>query len=519
VLRVCFDAYIEDVRGYMISWEGLRDILDERLRELIDAERIQLKKEGPYPVNSSEIRKMNTISSYRKAIETISAIRVDPKSSGSAAIPPFAQKLASEILKSANIELEESSDLYNRFCEATLEMYLGFTEHRIALNDEARSFNVVQSLPIVTPPSVTSMKDDITPLSEVAEKYCKEMVAGKNWSVKTESEMRYAYSLLAKITNDMPITSFDDHTAQFFKETLQKLPSNMNKKPLYRTKTIKELVATKIPQEDLLSITKINALIGRVSQLFKWASKNSYAKSNPFAGIGIKQKKGVKDKPRVPFEDSDLITLFSTSLFQKGTILHPHYYWLPLLGLYTGARLNELCQLYLTDIYKKDGFWVFDINDNDDKKLKNEPSRRVFPIHSRLIALGLLDYVETLRVLGQPRLFPELKRTVDGYSRDASKWFGRYRHACGVTDDRKPFHSFRHTVLNFLKQKKIIPAMIMGVSGHKDETMATGHYGDPYELSVLAPVVETLEFPIEVNKFDFSKVIRKPVKKSSKKTV
>ena len=32
----------------------------------------------------------------------------------------------------------------------------------------------------------------------------------------------------------------------------------------------------------------------------------------------------------------------------------PAYYWVPLLGQYTGARLNELCQLYVNDIKEID---------------------------------------------------------------------------------------------------------------------------------------------------------------------
>lgn len=104
--------------------------------------------------------------------------------------------------------------------------------------------------------------------------------------------------------------------------------------------------------------------------------------------------------------------------------LRPHYYWSPLLELYTDARIEELCQLHLNDIRKVDGIWCFDINDNTpDKKLKSPASKRLVPIHTRLIELGFLDYKK--RVKGT-RLFPELKRRRDGYSQDASKWFGRF---------------------------------------------------------------------------------------------
>jgi integrase len=269
---------------------------------------------------------------------------------------------------------------------------------------------------------------------------------------------------------------------------------------LYRDKPIKDVVAMQIPKNDLLSITKVNAYIGSVSELFKWAIRNGYTHLNPFTGIKLKEKVADHEK-RIPFDKSDLKAIFSTPIFQQSKHLHPYYYWLPLLGLFTGARIDELCQLYLEDIYQKEELWVIDFNEKDDKKLKNEPSVRVIPIHSRLIELGLIDYCAKLRKNGQVRLFPELKKERDGYSQTASKWFSRYRISCGVTHKRKAYHSFRHTVDNDLKQRKEIVSIIAGILGHKDDNMTTGLYGMKYEPSTLVSAVESLSFQIEVAKF------------------
>jgi integrase len=114
-----------------------------------------------------------------------------------------------------------------------------------------------------------------------------------------------------------------------------------------------------------------------------------------------------------------------------------------LLGLYTGARLEELCQLHQEDVRDEEGIWVISINDQGEKKLKTHASKRIIPVHPKLIELGLPDYVTSQQDKGETRLFPELTRGRDGYSTAASKWFSRYRQSIGLFNQSPPkdFHS------------------------------------------------------------------------------
>lgn len=506
VLRVCFDECLEEVRANMVSWEELRTILDERLVQLIAAEREKLKREGPYPLIANEIWK-GAIDSYPQEIQAISAARSNRVMGGPIDISKFAQNLTGNILQAANIDLDKSTDLYMAFCEATIRMYLEFTQQRIVLNDESRSFQAQLSPPVI-PPSVpvpvshgeNKKEQKGILISEAVEIYCKEMVAGGNWTPKTESEYRAAYKMLIGTVNDMPIESVDYPVAQFFKATLVKLPSNMNKKPLYKGKSIKAVAEMLIPKKELLSISKVNAYVMRISALFNWATRSGYVKLNPFSGQKIKEKVAAHEK-RDPFSLMDLKALFSSPDYLLKKHKHPHYYWLPLLGLFTGARIDELCQLHLEDFYQIGDLWVFDINGKGDKKLKNQASARVIPIHSRLIDLGLVEYVFQLKKKGEVRLFPELKKQRDGYSQAASKWFSRYRKRCGVKNEQKTFHSFRHTVIDYLKQNGAAKEKIAAIAGHKDESVTMGLYGKPYEPVNLHSVIEALDFKIDVPHF------------------
>jgi integrase len=505
-LRVCFEGNLDAVRASMSTWEELRKSLDSRLDQLLVLERQRLKDRGPYPITAEDIWKHNTIPSYLQAIDDISLCRSDSLSTGT--VPEFAVDLAEDILQASGIELDRSSDLFTRFCEQTVRMYLAYTEQRLALNRQANSFEPPPQ-PVTTPLPAPAPTKKVGPLlSQVVEKYCAEMVAGGNWTDKTEAEYRAIYKLLLNIIPDCPVVLVDHAASGVFKETLMRLPSNMNKKPLYRDKAVKDVAAMQIPKEDLLSISKVNANLSRVSSLFIWVVKHGHTQVNPFSGLKIKEKVASHEK-RDPFSAADLQTLFGSPEYQGGKTKHPYQYWLPLMGLFTGARIDELCQLHLDDIRQEGELWVLDINAKGDKKLKTLSSARVIPLHTCLLKLGLVEYAEWLRKKGQSRLFPELKKRRDGYSQDASKWFARYRVRCGVAGERKTFHSFRHTVANYLKQRGEVKEKIAAICGHKDESITTGLYGKPYEPVALAPVIEALDFPVAVSPLQ---VYGKPLK-------
>jgi integrase len=165
--------------------------------------------------------------------------------------------------------------------------------------------------------------------------------------------------------------------------------------------------------------------------------------SNPAEGLQIKRQKRA-DQERQEYTSKDLKKLIGSKEYIEGKHRHSYAYWTPLIALYSGCRLEEICQLHLEDIRQEKGVWVFDINDKGEKRLKNRSSERLIPIHHQLVDLGLLDHVYSLADKGEERLFPELQKRRDGYGQTVSKWFQRYKKRCGITSC-KTFHSFRHT--------------------------------------------------------------------------
>ncbi|MDR3414257.1 MAG: hypothetical protein P4L87_25400 [Formivibrio sp.] len=204
-----------------------------------------------------------------------------------------------------------------------------------------------------------------------------------------------------------------------------------------------------------------------------------------------------------------------------------HCYWLPHLGLFTGARINELCQINPQVDVLQDSesgewhLWITDETEADSrirKSVKTGDSRKV-PLHKKLIELGFLEYVIRLKSKGEKLLFPAWKPVNERASGNAEDWF---RDLLRDTDlrDETPFsnilgaHAFRHTLLTYGAIQEPTPLRLFCITGHaqdgEDEDLpfkATGAARGYLDASLLAPVRDKAEL---LNKLDYKINFIKP---------
>lgn len=128
--------------------------------------------------------------------------------------------------------------------------------------------------------------------------------------------------------------------------------------------------------------------------------------------VGKPKKRGKGGtKARLPFEIREVERIFSPAIYLKtpGAIKGSRTeYWGPLIALYTGMRIEEICQSRVSDIREHRGQPFFSVIDGEDQELKTETSRRNVPIHEELIRFGFLDFVEAGRNAGNERAGPTL---------------------------------------------------------------------------------------------------------------
>ena len=219
--------------------------------------------------------------------------------------------------------------------------------------------------------------------------------------------------------------------------------------------------------------------------LFSFAEEREYRKGNPAKNLKLKDKRRA-DQIQDIFTTEDLEKLFVNShQYRNDTHKEPFKFWMPLIGLHTGMRLEEIGCLYVDDVKTKNGIVYFDINENrPDKRVKTE-ERRV-PLHPFLAReLNFTGYVKSLPKDG--RVFSELKYVKNRYTHTFSQWFRTYKTKCVIKalPRKKTFHSFRHTLPTHLKQKEVNDTYISELLGHKHKGMTLGRYAKRYPLKQL----------------------------------
>lgn len=238
--------------------------------------------------------------------------------------------------------------------------------------------------------------------------------------------------------------------------------------------------------------------------IFQAAVDNARLPANPAHGIKLPKPK-VSEKPRVPFGRNDLNALFRSPVYVAG--LRPiggageAAYWLPLIGLFTGARLEEIGQLETDDVRRERDIWFFHFAPEgatdapSGKHQKTTSSRRRVPLHPELFRLGFLDYVASMQKAGQRKLFPRL-RSAEGRQRTASfsQWFGRYIGKLGITDSRLVFHSSRHGFKDACRESGIPLEHHERFTGHANRSVGDSYGGDHFPLAPLAESMAKLHY-------------------------
>lgn len=258
-------------------------------------------------------------------------------------------------------------------------------------------------------------------------------------------------------------------------KTIDQQQSKLEKLSAYLTKEGKPLdfdaVSAWLDSLKLASKTLTQYLLAG-NTFWKWAVKHDTRwredyrdKANPFENHELPQTRGKQraDRQRKDFQPKEIAELHAAALAADHTTLAD----LILLGAYTGARIEELCQLRVEHLIEPDGVASFDIVDS-----KTTAGIRVVPVHPALSSI-----VERLKEDSKDGyLIRSDSKNKYGIRSDAlSKAFGRLKEAKGY-GAQHVFHSIRKTVITQLVRAEVQGTLIAELVGHETGTVTFDVY-------------------------------------------
>jgi integrase len=331
---------------------------------------------------------------------------------------------------------------------------------------------------------------------------------------KTSTRMEFAKGIdrFIELHGDLDVAQINRRHVREFREAAQLVPKHRPGK--LRKARLPELAewSREHPGTVCIAASTINKWLTCLQSVLNWARKNGVISdeapwADPVAGMRLKEPRS----KRRPWEPEELSVLFGSPIYVQGA--RPiggkgeAAYWLPLLALYSGARLNELAPMCVNDVRPDaaSGVRFFTVIQDEEagRSVKTETSVRAVPIHPELVRIGFIEFVDQMRRRdGQSaRLFPGLQQgSKGGFVEAFSKWFGRYKRFLGIDNENSVFHSFRHGFKDALRAAGVNEDVNDALTGHGGGNAVARGYGSDdmvrrFGFPTLNAAVEKAQYP------------------------
>jgi integrase len=336
----------------------------------------------------------------------------------------------------------------------------------------------------------------------------------KTQSRKKSTRLEFARGIdrFIELHGDLDVMQINRRHVREFRDAAQLVPTGRSGKLLKATLPQLAEYSRAHPGAPRIKAATVNKWLNCLGAVLNWSRKNGLIPdeapwSDPVAGMRLSEERS----NRQPWEPEELSLLFGSPIYLqaerplggKGEAA----FWLPLLAIFSGARLNELAPMTADDV-KLDAasgvrFITIIENQETGRSVKTDSSVRAVPVHSELVRIGFLEFVEHMRQSGGPsaRLFPKLTPgSKGGFGEAFSKWFGRYKRDLGINNSSSVFHSFRHGFKDALRAAGVNEDVNDALTGHTGGNAVARGYGwkdmvRRFGFPTLYAAVEKVRYP------------------------
>ncbi len=322
----------------------------------------------------------------------------------------------------------------------------------------------------------------------------------RNPRPQTIDEARNAMEDLIDYIGDVPVSLIDSDMLYNYRDAAALLPSSMPRRD-HKLRFTERVAKHRDSSSPRVRPTTLKKRISCIQALLTFAEGERWVQGN--VGRNIKVDGYTKGKSdRRSFRDGELKTLFESRLFLergswskcRSTISDRTLFWLFVLGLTSGARIEEVGQARLQDVREDGGIHFIEIDDGDGRNVKTDESRRLLPLHDIVLRLRFIDYCGEMREAGEVNLFPDLLSNRYGKrTKEASRRANRYIGSIVSDDPRLVFHSLRHTFKDLGKDVLLPDYILDQICGHAPLSVG-GRYGMGARLRTIKEALDRIRF-------------------------
>ena len=225
----------------------------------------------------------------------------------------------------------------------------------------------------------------------------------------------------------------------------------------------------------------VRCILSPCKVYWEYLELNGHVKDNPFIGINLnKSNFRTERNPRQAFTRNEINFLHNE--LQKKSNQEPELFHLFQIGIYTGARIEEICLIRTKDVSE---------NTIRIIESKTEAGIREIPIHSQISGL-----IKTLKYRSTDTyLIGNLKINRLGQRSAAiGKKFGRLKTKLGFKKGVHVFHSIRKTVSTLLDQAGVTESIAADIMGHEKGTMTYGLYSGGSSMAQMIEAIEKIKY-------------------------
>lgn len=215
-------------------------------------------------------------------------------------------------------------------------------------------------------------------------------------------------------------------------------------------------------------------------------------------------------KIRMPWTEERLARLLTSPIYagcasayrrwQPGPlIIRDAFYWVPLIVLTIGSRIEEILLLKRKGLRFRNGVHCLALGRDPDATGKTADAERIVPIPQMLIDLGFVEWIKSLDDSHGPLLFPEIaRRTTTGKVSEAfGKAFKIIRSHLDLADFDEDFYALRKTLSSMLRAADVNDGERQALAGHKSGSIINLHY-TAHNTGKLKAAVDKADFGLEI---------------------